>query len=262
VIKAEEHGHRPVASQREPGAAERDAAAAERDRRASERDRRAAERDSLLGTLEADEQAPAQGDATSAAAGADRRAAAGDRRAAAADRRAAAIDRRAAAADRERADCDELTGAMRRGSGLEALRLAVDRAHRSGEALTVVFIDVDGLKRINDEHGHAAGDRLLRTAVRMVYAKLRSYDLVIRYGGDEFICVLAGMSLDRAVQRMDAVTKALRRELGRSAITVGLATLEPGEAFVDLVGRADEALYERRAGQRFVRAPPDRGGGA
>jgi len=222
-------------------ASNRDAVAEERDRRADERDRRAGARESRSGPGE-----PA--DACEAAA---------DRRAAAADRRAAASDRRAAAADRERADTDELTGAMRRGSGLDALRRAVERAHRADERLVVAFVDVDGLKRVNDTHGHAAGDALLRGVVRAMFADVRSYDLVIRYGGDEFLCALEGMSLERARHRMAAIRTALREELGGVVITVGLAALEPGETVDELVARADRALYAQRTRRRFAPGSPE-----
>ena len=219
--------------------ADRDAVADERDRRADERDRRAADRESLAGP----------------GPQAERRAASADRYAAAADRRAAASDRRAAAADRERADTDELTAAMRRGSGLNALRRAVERAHRADESLVVAFADVDGLKRVNDAYGHAAGDTLLRTVVRAVFANIRSYDLVIRYGGDEFVCVLAGVSLERARHRMAAIRKTLREELDGASITIGLAHLEPGETVDELVARADRTLYAQRTRRRFGPRP-------
>ena len=150
---------------------------------------------------------------------------------------------------------------MRRGSGLDALGRAVDHAHRSGEPLAVAFIDLDGLKRINDEHGHAAGDHLLQSVVRLMHANLRSYDVVIRYGGDEFVCTLVGMSLEQARRRMGAVRNAICRELGRSAITIGLADLEPGERAADLIARADESLYARRASERFARGTADPAGG-
>ena len=224
---AQGRGHGAVAS--------RDAVADERDRRADERDRRAAARDLLA--------APEQQ--------VERRAAWADRRAAAADRRAAASDRRAAAEDRERAETDELTGAMRRGSGLDALRRAVKRAHRTSEPLVVAFVDVDGLKWVNDAHGHAAGDTLLRTVVRATLANIRSYDVVIRYGGDEFLCALEGVSLERAGLRMAAIRKTLDDELGGASITVGLASIEPDDTVDDLVARADRAFYAQRTRGRF-----------
>ena len=78
------------------------------------------------------------------------------------DRTAGLVDREASAADRTAADLDELTGAYRRGPGLRELKRDVAKALRTGTSLTVAFVDVDHLKRVNDSLGHAAGDRLLR----------------------------------------------------------------------------------------------------
>ncbi|MBA2695858.1 MAG: GGDEF domain-containing protein, partial [Actinobacteria bacterium] len=66
------------------------------------------------------------------------------------------------------------------------------RSSRAREALSVAFIDVDHLKQVNDTRGHAAGDRLLQHVADALRSRLRSYDLVVRYGGDEFICVMPG----------------------------------------------------------------------
>jgi diguanylate cyclase (GGDEF)-like protein len=85
-----------------------------------------------------------------------------ERTAAAADRRAAMLDRQQAAADRRVAGLDELTGVLRRGAGEQALPREIDRSRRSGQPLTLALMDVDELKTINDQQGHAAGDRLLR----------------------------------------------------------------------------------------------------
>src|SRR5438132_6245992 len=89
----------------------------------------------------------------------------------------------------EQAATDDLTGALRRGTGLAMLQRELDRARRvRGRGTIVAFIDVDGLKRLNDTDGHSAGDQLLRDVVAAIRERVRSYDLVIRYGGDEFVC--------------------------------------------------------------------------
>lgn len=86
--------------------------------------------------------------------------------AAALDRREAALDRRRAREYRDRAYRDELTGVLQRAAGRDPVLMTVGRAHRSEEALTVVFLDVNHLMRVNDAHGHAAGDVLLGQSVR------------------------------------------------------------------------------------------------
>ena len=105
-----------------------------------------------------------------------RAAAAPDRLAARMDRLHAADDRRAAEAALLVESVDHLTGALRRNSGLEGLRRELSRRERTGEPLTVAFIDVDHLKRVNDEHGHIAGDALLRSVVAGIKQVLRPYD--------------------------------------------------------------------------------------
>ncbi len=86
----------------------------------------------------------------------------------------------------ERASTDDLTGLLRRGAGLALLEREIDRSRRTETRLVVAFVDVDGLKRVNDELGHAAGDRLLSDVAAVLRSRLRSYDLVMRWGGDEF----------------------------------------------------------------------------
>ena len=90
---------------------------------------------------------------------------------------------------------DEMTDALRRGVGLVALQREMDRTRRTREQLIVAFVDVDGLKTVNDRDGHAAGDALLRTVVSLVTEEFRSYDLMLRFGGDEFVCSFSGDGL-------------------------------------------------------------------
>jgi len=119
-------------------------------------------------------------------------AAAEDRRHAAADRIHARADRARARRDRLSADHDELTGALARGTGMRSVVHEIARANRSAEPLTLAFVDVDGLKTVNDTQGHAVGDTLLRNVVTARRSGLRETDLIVRYGGDECLCVLPG----------------------------------------------------------------------
>jgi diguanylate cyclase (GGDEF)-like protein len=175
-----------------------------------------------------------------------RRAATGERRLAALDREAAAEDRRIA--HRELADegTDALTGVLRRGVGLAAIRREIARTKREGTPLVLTFIDIVGLKRINDTRGHAAGDRVLREVADCLGGDLRSYDIVTRVGGDEFVCALPGESLKNARRRYEQIAAALTALSGGAQITVGLASYRDGDSLESLIDRADREMLATR----------------
>jgi len=154
---------------------------------------------------------------------------------------------------------DELTGALRRGAGLAALQREIDRSRRfPGKGLVVIFIDVDGLKEVNDREGHAAGDSRLRATVAAMRDRLRSYDLIIRYGGDEFICVLTDSGAAQAEKTAATLREHVHAGTG-GTISVGIAELAAGDSVDALVERADAALYagrRSRAAARPARALP------
>jgi diguanylate cyclase (GGDEF)-like protein len=148
----------------------------------------------------------------------------------------------------EAAALDELTGVYRRGHGMMILTRELRRAFRSpDERLVVAFIDVDGLKRFNDTSGHAEGDRLLTDLTAAMTKRLRSHDIVFRYGGDEFVCILPGANLDGAAPIFDAVAESFAEGGRERGFSVGLAELREGDTPESLVARADTALYEARA---------------
>jgi diguanylate cyclase (GGDEF)-like protein len=157
----------------------------------------------------------------------------------------AAIGRRIAEL-KDEAALDELTGALRRAAGLDALQREVRRARRFDDRkLTVVFADLDDLKLINDSQGHAAGDDALREMAGALRHRLRAYDLVIRWGGDEFVCSLPGAGVAAAERAMDDALDELVARAG-CTFSAGYAELgEDGEA-VALVARADADYYARR----------------
>jgi diguanylate cyclase (GGDEF)-like protein len=185
-----------------------------------------------------------------ASAAAQRAAAARDREEAARDRELAAADRAHAAAELATAGVDDLTGALRRGVGLTSVQREVDRAHRTGEPLVVVFVDVDGLKRVNDTRGHNAGDALLHRTVELIKTHLRPYDITVRVGGDEFVCSLYGVRRAAVDERLALVSADLAAGPGGGSISVGVAELEPGDSLDEVVGRADAALLAKRGMRR------------
>jgi diguanylate cyclase (GGDEF)-like protein len=181
---------------------------------------------------------------------ADRDAGATERTHAGHDRTTADADRGASAHDRATSTLDDLTGAYRRGPGLVELEREISRALRTALPLTLAFLDVDALKVTNDTHGHAAGDRLLARVAHAMREKLRTYDLIVRYGGDEFLCAVTGLDLDHTMQRMAMINPALAASREGGSVSVGFAQLLPGDTAAALVARADADLAQRRATPR------------
>jgi diguanylate cyclase (GGDEF)-like protein len=242
-------------------ATSRDQVARTRDLTASARERAAELRDRGLAMNDPD--SPGDRGENVRQAADDRRRAAGERAAAAEARARAAVDREQAARDREQAtrerrqaqtDRDELlrqlataqtdglTGTRARATGLEAVDQEVDRAHRTMAPLVVAYIDVVGLKAVNDAHGHAAGDALLQRAVHAIRTHLRSYDLIVRIGGDEFLCVMSGASIVDAHQRFNVIQSALAADSDGCEIKVGFASLAAEDSAAELIRRADADL--------------------
>ena len=157
----------------------------------------------------------------------------------------AALERAHLEAQLQRAHLDGLTGAYRREVGRLALRNEIERARRSDGRFVIAFIDVDGLKGVNDRDGHAAGDRVLRTLAATMRANLRSYDPIVRYGGDEFVCGVASIDPSEVQHRIGVIDQSLRHATG-VGITAGLASMIGNETLEELTERADAALLEAK----------------
>jgi diguanylate cyclase (GGDEF)-like protein len=150
------------------------------------------------------------------------------------------------AAQLEAAHHDGLTGTWLRHAGRQLLDEELMRSARNDTPLSIAFVDVDGLKARNDELGHAAGDRALVAVARALLAGLRGYDHVVRWGGDEFLCVLPGLTAAEAERRLQQARRDLARGPAGLGISVGVAERHAGESVEDLVARADRALYLSR----------------
>jgi diguanylate cyclase (GGDEF)-like protein len=233
------HDRDRSAEDRDDRAEEHDRASEARDDRADARDERAEVRERVDGVVDTD--------TASDRAGAlrDRQGGASDRIQAADDRAAASVDRVLSARERIAFSIDELTGAHRREAGILELEREVDRATRTKQPFVLAFVDVDKFKATNDSLGHAGGDQRLRQTVALTRAHLRSYDLIIRFGGDEFLCALPDVTMEQASERFSLVNADLAAAQ-QGSVTVGLAELQPDDAVEDLIARADEAMYTAR----------------
>jgi diguanylate cyclase len=140
------------------------------------------------------------------------------------------------------ATTDPLTGLANRGGFDTALDAAVATVARTGEALSLVLMDLDKFKEVNDRGGHAAGDELLRTAALRWTAELRDRDTLARLGGDEFAVVMPGADRDAAAQ----VAARLAQATPRVSCSVGIATLEGDQSSDALLAAADQDLYDAK----------------
>jgi diguanylate cyclase (GGDEF)-like protein len=254
------HDRDAVSALRDEGAEARLQTADDRDRAAARRDRGAEARDALARMHDQQSGADAspadivlRAERDRARAAADRVKAANDRARAAADREEAARERAEAlrhrdesAEDLRRATTDELTGARTRTFGLDEITRELERAHRTGGTLLLAFVDVDGLKEVNDTQGHLAGDALLRLVGETIRANVRPYDLIVRYGGDELVCAMPNLSALEARTRFQKIAAALTAVSPDHSITFGLAAAEPAENLQELLARADTDLLAAR----------------
>lgn len=155
---------------------------------------------------------------------------------------------------RRLARTDPLTRAWNRRAIVELLRRELERTRREGGRVGVLFIDLDRFKRINDTCGHAAGDAVLREAAERIRAVVRPDDPVGRYGGDEFVVIVAGAGVERsAVRAAAAIAAGLRRRpVAKSAgegevrvtASIGVAVAPPGARDPErLIAAADRAMY-------------------
>ncbi len=122
----------------------------------------------------------------------------------------------------------------------------INRARRGNGRLVLAYVDIDGLKEVNDSGGHAAGDELLRDVIGAIRAHLRAYDLIVRVGGDEFLCVLADSVSEDARRRFQAIAATIEQTRQGASISVGFAELRPGDTPAQLTQRGDAALYEAK----------------
>jgi diguanylate cyclase (GGDEF)-like protein len=145
---------------------------------------------------------------------------------------------------------DGLTGLINQSEFHQRLVSAVERAHESGQALSVIVLDVDHFKRVNDAHGHQVGDRVLAEIALRISKAARSQDCVGRVGGEEFAWILPRVTEDEAADAARRARLAVAAEpvigIGELTVSAGVAELERGVDAVTLYRRADLALYRAK----------------
>jgi two-component system cell cycle response regulator len=165
------------------------------------------------------------------------------------------------------ATIDALTGLMNRRAFLQSLEIEMERATRLHYPLSLILLDVDHFKAVNDSRGHAAGDMVLSGLGRLLAREARKSDLLARWGGEEFIIVLSGADVDggkiAAERYRAAIEKFEVRDASGERIPVtasmGLASMEPAEHADSFVDRADRAMYAAKtAGRNQVAVAPGR----
>ena len=156
------------------------------------------------------------------------------------------------------ATTDLLTGLLNRRAFLESTGREVARAKRYNDALSVILLDVDHFKHINDRRGHAAGDMVLAAVGKLLNTAVRTCDIVARWGGEEFVLVLPSTTLEGAEQVAERVRELLEcaeikdgnGDLVPVTASFGVATYMGGETLEQIVDRADRAMYLAKSGGR------------
>jgi diguanylate cyclase (GGDEF)-like protein len=156
---------------------------------------------------------------------------------------------------------DPLTGVNNRRFFDQRINEEVNRAQRNKSPLSCLFIDLDHFKRVNDDHGHQAGDSMLKQTAHILDDSMRTSDVLARYGGEEFVCLLADTSNSDAYDFAERIREKIAKtdfQVTTSTtlnmtLSIGLATLEPNSAIQDskqLIHTADQAVYAAKVSGR------------
>jgi diguanylate cyclase (GGDEF)-like protein len=159
-----------------------------------------------------------------------------------------------------RADVDPLLDILNRRGFERELKRSLAYVKRHGTSAALIYLDLDGFKPINDRHGHAAGDAMLKAVVMVLTRHVRASDVVARIGGDEFAVLLWNCGEADAVAKAGSLEAAIGRTTATHAgatlsvgVSAGVAPLLPLDAPADVLERADRAMYLRKAARNGAR---------
>ena len=153
---------------------------------------------------------------------------------------------------------DALTNTYNRRYFTRELGEEIERAKRSGKSFSVIMLDIDYFKRINDNFGHNTGDLVLKSVAEFINNRIRKTDILARWGGEEFVMFLPYTSVKSAVFLAEQIRKTLSEKeipaVGRVAASLGVAGYMPGDTVDSLINKADNMMYEAKsAGRNCVR---------
>jgi diguanylate cyclase len=155
---------------------------------------------------------------------------------------------------------DGLTGLLNRKAFDQQMLDCVSECEKEQTPMVLMLLDIDFFKKFNDTYGHQVGDQVLRLVARTLTDNVKGRDFAARYGGEEFAIILpdtpvsAGLRvaeiLRKSVESKEVINKASNENMGRITLSIGVAEYTPGEPIVDLIERADKALYDAKRGGR------------
>lgn len=147
---------------------------------------------------------------------------------------------------------DPLTGVKNRAAMDNALRREVELSHRQGASMSVILLDIDHFKQINDQYGHAKGDTVLRAVAQCAEQSIRSSDILFRFGGEEFLILLSYTRTDGALLLAERIRRNIEKldpmpnTPLRVSVSLGVSSLKENEQSDSLFDRADKALYRAK----------------
>ena len=150
---------------------------------------------------------------------------------------------------------DALTGAYSHGYLHEILELEIQRSLTAKSPLSILILDIDDFKRINDSHGHLFGDRVIKETAETISANIRSEDILGRYGGDEFLVIMPGADQDTARQAAQRICSAVGKNGFMATVSIGATTFTgtDKQGVKDIIAAADANLYQaKREGKNQV----------
>ena len=151
---------------------------------------------------------------------------------------------------REQATRDKLSGLLNRHAGESELKRCQALAVSQGQSYRLILVDIDYFKRVNDQFGHAAGDRVIQMIGKALSDKVRHYDRVVRWGGEEFLVILSNVSVNEALESAERIRSAVAAcedtEAGRLTISLGVGVWQSHETEETLLHRTDCALYRAK----------------